>query len=90
MQKVTEITNAKDDSQLVLIPEGVLRLVGPGRKIVERCDGQRTVDDRGHGKADRDHGTSISASKATALPPATTTSGPSDSRPTRNASPTAR
>ena len=30
---------------VVLIPEGVLRLVGPGRKIVERCDGQRTVDD---------------------------------------------
>ena len=30
---------------VVLIPEGVLRLVGPGKKIVERCDGQRTVDD---------------------------------------------
>lgn len=30
---------------VLLIPEGVLRLVGPGRKIVERCDGQHTLDD---------------------------------------------
>jgi len=30
---------------VLLIPEGVLRLVGPGRKIVERCDGRHTLDD---------------------------------------------
>lgn len=30
---------------MLLIPEGALRLVGPGQKIVERCDGEHTFDD---------------------------------------------
>jgi len=33
------------ETDMLLIPEGALRLVGPGRKIVERCDGQHTLDD---------------------------------------------
>jgi pyrroloquinoline quinone biosynthesis protein D len=39
------LSESAQQGDVVLIPEGVLRLVGPGRKIVERCDGQRTVDD---------------------------------------------
>jgi len=34
--------NASDD-QVLLIPEGVLRLTGPGRRILELCDGNRTT-----------------------------------------------
>jgi pyrroloquinoline quinone biosynthesis protein D len=30
---------------MLLIPEGALRLVGPGQKIVERCDGEHSLDD---------------------------------------------
>jgi len=30
---------------MLLIPEGALRLVGPGQKIVERCDGKHSFDD---------------------------------------------
>ena len=30
---------------LLLIPEGALRLRGPGRRIVELCDGQRSLGD---------------------------------------------
>lgn len=30
---------------LLLIPEGALRLHGPGRAILELCDGQRTLAD---------------------------------------------
>jgi pyrroloquinoline quinone biosynthesis protein D len=33
------------EGDLLLIPEGALRLAGTGRKIVERCDGQHTLDD---------------------------------------------
>jgi len=33
------------DDNVLLIPEGALRLAGTGRKIVERCDGQHTLDD---------------------------------------------
>ena len=33
------------ESDLLLIPEGALRLAGPGKKIVERCDGRHTLDD---------------------------------------------
>jgi coenzyme PQQ biosynthesis protein PqqD len=29
--------------EMLLIPEGALRMIGPARMIVERCDGQRTV-----------------------------------------------
>jgi pyrroloquinoline quinone biosynthesis protein D len=30
---------------VLLIPEGALRLAGTGRKIVERCDGRHSLDD---------------------------------------------
>ncbi len=39
------LQESAQQGDVLLIPEGVLRLVGPGRKIVERCDGQRTLDD---------------------------------------------
>lgn len=31
--------------QVLLIPEGALRLQGPGRRILELCDGNRTLSD---------------------------------------------
>ena len=37
--------DSAQQGDVLLIPEGVLRLVGPGRKIVERCDGQHTLND---------------------------------------------
>ena len=37
--------DSAQQGDVLLIPEGVLRLVGPGRKIVERCDGQHTLDE---------------------------------------------
>lgn len=37
--------DSAQQGDVLLIPEGVLRLVGPGRKIVERCDGRHTLDD---------------------------------------------
>jgi len=33
------------EGDMLLIPEGALRLAGTGRKIVERCDGEHTLDD---------------------------------------------
>ena len=39
------LSDSAQQGDVLLIPEGVLRLVGPGRKIVERCDGQHTLDD---------------------------------------------
>jgi pyrroloquinoline quinone biosynthesis protein D len=30
--------------RILLFPEGAIRLQGTGREIVERCDGQRTVE----------------------------------------------
>ena len=39
------LSESAQQGDVLLIPEGVLRLVGPGRKIVERCDGQHTLDD---------------------------------------------
>jgi len=30
---------------LLLVPEGALKLAGPGRDILELCDGTRTVDE---------------------------------------------
>ena len=39
------LSQSAQQGDVLLIPEGVLRLVGPGRKIVESCDGQRTVED---------------------------------------------
>jgi len=34
---------ATNPESLLLIPEGALRLHGPGRQILELCDGQRTI-----------------------------------------------
>lgn len=33
------------ENDMLLIPEGALHLAGPGRKIIERCDGRHTLDD---------------------------------------------
>ncbi|MGI9071826.1 MAG: pyrroloquinoline quinone biosynthesis peptide chaperone PqqD [Bryobacteraceae bacterium] len=30
---------------MLLIPEGALRLQGPGRRIIELCDGERSLGD---------------------------------------------
>jgi pyrroloquinoline quinone biosynthesis protein D len=35
---------ANGAERLVLFPEGAIRLQGTGREILERCDGQRTVE----------------------------------------------
>jgi len=35
--------NAPGQEDVLLIPEGALRLKGPARAIVELCDGQRTL-----------------------------------------------
>jgi pyrroloquinoline quinone biosynthesis protein D len=35
---------ANGAERLLLFPEGVIRFEGTGREIVERCDGQRTVE----------------------------------------------
>ena len=39
------LSESAQQGDVLLIPEGVLRLVGPGRKIVEHCDGVRTVSE---------------------------------------------
>ena len=31
-----------EEDRMILYPEGALQLKGPGRQILERCDGQRT------------------------------------------------
>ena len=35
---------ANGPERMLLFPEGAIRLQGTGREILERCDGQRTVD----------------------------------------------
>ena len=37
------LSGAPGQEDLLLIPEGALRLKGPARIIVELCDGQRTL-----------------------------------------------
>jgi len=37
------LSGAPGQEDLLLIPEGALRLKGPARAIVELCDGQRTL-----------------------------------------------
>jgi pyrroloquinoline quinone biosynthesis protein D len=37
------LSPASNPESLLLIPEGALRLHGPGRHILELCDGQRTL-----------------------------------------------
>jgi pyrroloquinoline quinone biosynthesis protein D len=39
------LSDAPGQAEMLLIPEGALRLAGPGVKIVERCDGRRSVAD---------------------------------------------
>jgi pyrroloquinoline quinone biosynthesis protein D len=37
------LSPASSPEALLLIPEGALRLHGPGRRILELCDGQRSL-----------------------------------------------
>lgn len=37
--------SAPGQEDMLLVPEAALRMKGPARMIVERCDGQRTVAD---------------------------------------------
>jgi pyrroloquinoline quinone biosynthesis protein D len=37
------LSPASNPESLLLIPEGALRLQGPGRQILELCDGTRTL-----------------------------------------------
>src|ERR1700685_4418027 len=39
------LSPASNPESLLLIPEGALKLHGPSRKILELCDGQRTIDE---------------------------------------------
>jgi len=39
------LSRTPEQGAILLIPEGALRLVGPGEKIVERCTGEQTVDE---------------------------------------------
>jgi pyrroloquinoline quinone biosynthesis protein D len=39
------LSPASNPESLLLIPEGALRLYGPSRKILELCDGQRSIDE---------------------------------------------
>lgn len=31
-----------EENRVILFPEGAIKLQGPGRQVLERCDGQRT------------------------------------------------
>ena len=39
------LSPATNPESLLLIPEGALRLQGPSRRILELCDGQRSLGD---------------------------------------------
>jgi coenzyme PQQ biosynthesis protein PqqD len=39
------MTQSKDLGPVLLLPESMLRLTGPGPRIVELCDGTRTLGD---------------------------------------------
>lgn len=39
------LSPATNPEPLLLIPEGALRLQGPGRRILELCNGQRSLGD---------------------------------------------
>jgi len=39
------LTEDPGQGWVLLIPEGILRLSGPGPRILERCDGSRTLGD---------------------------------------------
>ena len=37
------LSTAEGQEDMLMVPEGALRLKGPGKAIVDLCDGQRTV-----------------------------------------------
>ena len=39
------LSASAQQGDVLLIPEGILRLVGPGKRILEFCDGQRNVSE---------------------------------------------
>jgi pyrroloquinoline quinone biosynthesis protein D len=39
------LSSAASPDSLLLIPEGALKLHGPSRRILELCDGQRSIDE---------------------------------------------
>jgi pyrroloquinoline quinone biosynthesis protein D len=45
LRRGCRLSPASAPDSLLLIPEGALRLQGPGRRIVELCDGERSVGD---------------------------------------------
>jgi len=34
-----------EENRVILFPEGAIKLQGPGRQVLEQCDGQRTFGD---------------------------------------------
>jgi pyrroloquinoline quinone biosynthesis protein D len=34
-----------EEARVILFPEGAIKLQGPGRQVLEQCDGQRTFGD---------------------------------------------
>jgi pyrroloquinoline quinone biosynthesis protein D len=45
LRRGCRLSPASAPESLLLIPEGALRLQGPGRRIIELCDGQRSLGD---------------------------------------------
>jgi pyrroloquinoline quinone biosynthesis protein D len=39
------LSSASSPDSLLLIPEGALKLHGPSRRILELCDGRRSIDE---------------------------------------------
>jgi pyrroloquinoline quinone biosynthesis protein D len=45
LRRGCRLSPASVPEPLLLIPEGALRLQGPGRRILELCDGERSLGD---------------------------------------------
>jgi pyrroloquinoline quinone biosynthesis protein D len=45
LRKGCRLSPPEAAESVLLIPEGALRLQGPGRRILELCDGSRTTSD---------------------------------------------
>jgi pyrroloquinoline quinone biosynthesis protein D len=45
LRRGCRLSPASAAESLLLIPEGALRLQGPGRRIIELCDGERSLGD---------------------------------------------
>lgn len=43
LRRGCRLSPASAPESLLLIPEGALRLQGPGRRIIELCDGERSL-----------------------------------------------